>query len=557
MSSGANGLATTLWRAIHRAARGFDKQQHLRVLLSAPRDRAYDLISASWMRGDEQAATTAEGIATAAQNSAVNVLCGSARLYPGEHESGGTLRAALSQSMRDVLFHQEHPPAVLLDAGFALLRKLETTTALGSRLMLTEGEEMPPPPPPRSPPPASESHASCYRRCRVSDTQCAGPTSGSVLVSHPLLRRDVVLLLSAYDGWEGFTMGLVLNDPTTARVGASSLLGEMPGSSLLGSGGGRNVSSGGGSGGGGGGGGSSEAKPEQPRQTVAELARGSGGGDSGKQAAPFARQPLLRELGATADDAAADHTSAVSGDGSSGAALTPLAAPAAQEWTTGNRRLTDQFASKRRTRDQDLRVFAEHIIYNGGPEGGANVTMLHPYAQVRGCVPLTDGSGVCYGGDLAHAAQLVREGAARKEAFTFFKGRVDWQPGELKGEVEAGEWRVAAPRGEGAAEAAAEGAAEGGAGCSDAQGARLPSALIRGFAAADAAESRRRERYAAWSTSVGVVAAAEEADGGGPEASAALRSWLRLRPLEPSEAAEISAAAAWPFVPPPWREGED
>ena len=50
-------------------------------------------------------------------------------------------------------------------------------------------------------------------------------SSGSLLASHPLLRRDVVLLLSANEGAGGFCMGLVLNDPTAARVGATSLLG--------------------------------------------------------------------------------------------------------------------------------------------------------------------------------------------------------------------------------------------------------------------------------------------------------------------------------------------
>ena len=34
-----------------------------------------------------------------------------------------------------------------------------------------------------------------------------------------------MLLLSAYDGVEGFCMGLVLNEPTAARVGATPLLG--------------------------------------------------------------------------------------------------------------------------------------------------------------------------------------------------------------------------------------------------------------------------------------------------------------------------------------------
>ena len=51
--------------------------------------------------------------------------------------------------------------------------------------------------------------------------------------------------------------------------------------------------------------------------------------------------------------------------------------------------------------------------------------------------------GLFYGGDLAHAAQLVRDGDARKHDFTFFRGRIDWRPGELRGEVEAGDWVVA------------------------------------------------------------------------------------------------------------------
>ena len=50
-----------------------------------------------------------------------------------------------------------------------------------------------------------------------------------------------------------------------------------------------------------------------------------------------------------------------------------------------------------------------------------------------------------YGGDLQHAAELVRSGRARKEHFSFFRGRVDWRPGELRGEVELGEWSVASP----------------------------------------------------------------------------------------------------------------
>ena len=37
--------------------------------------------------------------------------------------------------------------------------------------------------------------------------------------------------------------------------------------------------------------------------------------------------------------------------------------------------------------------------------------------------------GLYYGGDLQHAAELVRRGAAAAADFAFYRGRVDWQPG--------------------------------------------------------------------------------------------------------------------------------
>ena len=42
------------------------------------------------------------------------------------------------------------------------------------------------------------------RACDINDPSGLVPTSGSLLVRHPLLKRDVILLLSAYDGWDGF-----------------------------------------------------------------------------------------------------------------------------------------------------------------------------------------------------------------------------------------------------------------------------------------------------------------------------------------------------------------
>ena len=37
--------------------------------------------------------------------------------------------------------------------------------------------------------------------------------------------------------------------------------------------------------------------------------------------------------------------------------------------------------------------------------------MLHPHGQLRGCAPVRD--GLFYGGELGHAAELVRAGAAQ------------------------------------------------------------------------------------------------------------------------------------------------
>ena len=51
-----SATGVVLWRAIMRSSRMFDRQKHYRVLLSAPRDRAYDLISASWMKGEDDSA---------------------------------------------------------------------------------------------------------------------------------------------------------------------------------------------------------------------------------------------------------------------------------------------------------------------------------------------------------------------------------------------------------------------------------------------------------------------------------------------------------------------
>ena len=105
-------------------------------------------------------------------------------------------------------------------------------------------------------------------------------------------------------------------------------------------------------------------------------------------------------------------------------------------WTTGSRQLdgpgeTEEYAplaAARRVRDHDIGPFAEHTIFYGGPDGAANLTMLHSHARVRGAVEVA--RGLYYGGDLQHAAELVRCGDAAAADFTFYRGRVDWQPGE-------------------------------------------------------------------------------------------------------------------------------
>ena len=113
-------------------------------------------------------------------------------------------------------------------------------------------------------------------------------------------------------------------------------------------------------------------------------------------------------------------------------------ASAPQQWTTGSRKLEGELAAARRTRDDELRVFANSVVFYGGPDGTANLTMLHPHGQLRGCAPVRD--GLFYGGELGHAAELVRAGAAQPSEFCFFRGRVDWQPGQLRGELDLGEW---------------------------------------------------------------------------------------------------------------------
>ena len=363
------------------------------------------MLSGSWIDAPEAAApSSAEALAAQVAHRSVRAVCGGARLYPGNIDKAvrsPSLRQALSDSVRDALSSVgDNEPPLVLDGGFALLRRLEGIAELGSRVVGDVDSEG------RSTPPSSSARQAAELAAETRAPHAL--SSGDLLVSHPLLRRDVVLLLSAYDGWEGFCMGLVLNDPTAARVGATPLLagrGQSVGPAR----------SGGASGGASGSEGGTGAAAKTATAAEVDAGRGSsnrsvGAGRGGGESVDIGGEDRVRR----------------------------------SEWTTGGRQLTDAFAALRRTRIRDLDVFAEHVIHHGGPDGGANVTMLHTYPAVRGCVRIAGWGDLCYGGDLGHAAQLVRDGHADKRCFRFYKGRVDFRPGELKGEVEMGEWRVLA-----------------------------------------------------------------------------------------------------------------
>jgi len=246
------------------------------------------------------------------------------------------MQAALRESMHSALRGAE--PALLPDAGFALLRLLEAGAALAERVL-------------EPPLPARTGWADLRR-------PAATPAPGDVLVAHPLMRRDVVLLLGYQSGC---AFGLVTNAPTPAKLGGGPLAAA-----------------------------------------VDVLA---------------ARSPPRGPLGGQAQPEGA--------------------------WTTGSRRLEDELSAQRRVRDRDLEVFADHHIFYGGPDGGASVTMLHPYAAVPGAVCVRE--GLYYGGDLAAAAALVRCQEADATSFFFYKGRVDWRPAELTGELAMGEWVLSTP----------------------------------------------------------------------------------------------------------------
>jgi hypothetical protein len=255
----------------------------------------------------------------------------------------------LAAELRSTLTQSSASEAQLTDAAFALVRRLDAGILLGERCL----GPLPPP-----------------RRAEPVETREA-PVAGDLLVSHPLLRRDTVLLLSA-DGLDGHAMGLVTNAPTPAIMGGSAF-GQASRRSRVFTTGGRTLND----------------PFSELRRTVMTL------------------PPVTFTLTLTLPE--------------------PEPLPSLERVTCGSLTMSG-FGSLVWQRDDDVQPFADHMIFAGGPDGGSNVTMLHPYKAVRGSVRVCD--GLYYGGDLAHAADLVREEQAEARQFIFYKGRVDWRPGD-------------------------------------------------------------------------------------------------------------------------------
>lgn len=184
--------------------------------------------------------------------------------------------------------------------------------------------------------------------------------------------------------------------------------------------------------------------------------------------------------------------------------------------------------------------------------------MLHPHGGVAGCVRVRD--GLYYGGDLASAAAMVREGEAAAADFCFYRGRIDWQPGQLAGECEMGEWVAGGwdvnPRGSGGGDDSFHGLPSHSGGDAEGGGGEArswpPPGLMPRLAryAATASDLQlsdgvlgggggggrlRSYKVGAWAHVVSALArGAEEAAGG--EAPHPLHDWLRLHPVEAEEA---------------------
>lgn len=96
----------------------------------------------------------------------------------------------------------------------------------------------------------------------------------------------------------------------------------------------------------------------------------------------------------------------------------------------------------------DVAGFMIQPLCVGGREGAElGVTMLHPYAEVKGAAAVTDAAsdagGLFFGGEFADAQALVKRGTGSQFVFKFFVQATAWGPGGLEQQVAAGAWHPA------------------------------------------------------------------------------------------------------------------
>ena len=116
-----------LYRALMHAARAYDRDPALRMLLAATRSRGYD--GESWRPLPE--AESAAALSAVLCGTAVREALGGARLYAPHHAKSSNFRPQLRAALRG---SGEDPR--LPDAGFALLRWLDGGISVGSEVLL-------------------------------------------------------------------------------------------------------------------------------------------------------------------------------------------------------------------------------------------------------------------------------------------------------------------------------------------------------------------------------------------------------------------------------------
>ena len=84
--------------------------------------------------------------------------------------------------------------------------------------------------------------------------------------------------------------------------------------------------------------------------------------------------------------------------------------------------------------------FGLNTLYLGGEDGSDRAIMFHKYDLGEKSKYI--GAGI-YTGGLTQAAVLVEESSASPKDFKFIFNSVEWGPGQLEAEVQAGRWDVA------------------------------------------------------------------------------------------------------------------